>query len=266
MTPPRALARDTWSPRRRYRHSLWLLTSRDLRVRYSTSFLGYLWNVINPLAMSAIYYFVFTVVFHRDVGLEPYIVFLISGLLPWMWLNGAVSDSTRAFIKDAKLIRATKVNPTVWIARLSLAKGIEFIASIPVLIIFAVFAGATVSWQIVLFPLAILLQALLVFGIGLIVAPLVVFFRDLERATKLILRFAFYASPVVYDLSSLPENMQRLGALNPFAGILSLYRAGFFPETFDPSAVAISTVMVFVVLGIGALVFRSTYRAVLKEV
>lgn len=265
MTAP-THARDSWTPARRYRHSLWLLTSRDLRVRYSTSFLGYLWSVLDPLAMSAIYFFVFTVVFQRDVGFEPYIVFLLSGLLPWMWLSGAVSDSTRAFIKEARLIRSTKVPPTIWVARLTLAKGIEFLAALPVLALFAIFAGATLGWEVLLFPLGILLQAALVLGIGLLVAPLTVFFRDLERAVKLVLRFAFYATPIVYDLGDLPSNLQTLGAFNPLAGILSIYRSAFFPEALDWTAVAISAGMTGLVVLVGALVFRSSIRAVLKEV
>lgn len=266
VTAPLPRARDSWSPARRYRHSLWLLTARDLRVRYSTSFLGYLWSVLDPLAMSAIYFFVFTVVFQRDVGFEPYIVFLISGLLPWMWLSGAVTDSTRAFIKEARLIRSVRVPPTIWVARLTLAKGIEFVAAIPVLALFAIFAGAEVSWQLVLFPLGIVLQAVLVLGIGLIVAPLVMFFRDLERAARLVLRFAFYATPIVYDLGDLPESLHTLGALNPMAGILSLYRAGFFPEALDWIAVGIAALIAGLVLGVGVLVFRGTIRPVLKEV
>ena len=66
---------------RRYFHSLWLLSARDLRVRYSTSALGYLWSILDPLVMSLIYWFVFTQVFERTVGTEPYIVFLITALL-----------------------------------------------------------------------------------------------------------------------------------------------------------------------------------------
>src|SRR5690606_23599700 len=83
--------------------SLWLLSSRDLRVRYATGWLGYLWSVLDPLVMSGIYWFVFSQIFHRDVGAEPYIVFLICALLPWVWFNSSVTDFTRAFNKDAKL-------------------------------------------------------------------------------------------------------------------------------------------------------------------
>ena len=120
MTSP-ALPSRAWSPFSRYRRSLWLLTTRDLRVRYSTSALGYLWSILDPLVMAGIYWFVFTQVFHRPVGTEPYIVFLLAALLPWMWFNGAISDSTRAFLKDAKLVRSTMIPRTIWVNRIVLS-------------------------------------------------------------------------------------------------------------------------------------------------
>lgn len=263
--------RPPWTPFARYRHALWLLTRRDLRVRYSTSALGYVWSILDPLVMAGIYWFVFTQVFQRPVGSEPYIVFLLAALLPWMWFNGAVSDSTRAFLREAKLIRSTKIPRTIWVNRLVLSKGIEFLASIPVLALFVVFAflaGDTVTLNIdlVLFPVAIVLQTVLTVGIGLIVAPLVVFFRDLERATKLILRFLFYASPIIYGTSNLPEELQFWAAFNPLTGIFGLYRAGFFPGELDWFAVAVSALMSVAFLVIGILVFRRLERSVLKEI
>lgn len=239
---------------------------RDLRVRYSTSVLGYLWSILDPLVMAGIYWFVFTQVFSRTVGHEPYIVFLLSALLPWMWFNGAVSDSTRAFLREAKLIRSTRIPRTIWVARLVLSKGIEFVASIPVLALFALFSGATVHVEALLFPLAILIQAALTMGVGLIVAPLVVFFRDLDRATKLILRFLFYASPIIYGLSDLPAPLQGWAAANPLFGIISLYRAAFFPEQLNWAVVGVGCAVTAVILAIGILVFARTERAVLKEI
>ena len=250
----------------RYRHSLWLLTQRDLRVRYSTSMLGYFWSILDPLVMAGIYWFVFTQVFQRTVGNEPYIVFLLSALLPWMWFNGTVSDCTRAFLREAKLIRSTRIPRTIWVNRLVLSKGIEFVASIPVLLLFAVAAGAEVSAGAVLFPLAILMQTILTAGIGLIVAPLVVFFRDLERAVKLILRFLFYASPIIYGTADLPTELQFWAGFNPLSGLFSLYRAAFFPEQLDWTLVLISAVMSVLFLVVGLVVFTRTERAVLKEI
>jgi ABC-2 type transport system permease protein len=260
------LAHPRWTPSARYRRVLWLLTRRDLRVRYSTSVLGYFWSVLDPLVMASIYWFVFTQVFDRSVGEQPYIVFLLTALLPWTWFNGTISDCTRAFLREAKLIRSTKIPRTIWVNRLVLSKGIEFLASFPVVAVFAVATGAELHLGVLLVIPAIILQAILLMGIGLIVAPLVVFFRDLERAVKLALRFLFYASPVIYGMTDLPEALHGWAALNPLFGIFSLYRAAFFPDQVDWSAVTIGAGVSLALLGIGLAVFAKLERAVLKEI
>jgi ABC-2 type transport system permease protein len=216
--------------------------------------------------MAGIYWFVFTQVFQRPVGEEPYIVFLLTALLPWMWFNGAVSDCTRAYLREAKLIRSTKIPRTIWVNRLVLSKGIEFIASLPVLALFAISTGASLGWESLLFPLGVLLQTILLVGVGLIVAPLVVFFRDLERAVKLALRFLFYASPIIYGLADLPEGLGFWAAFNPLSGIFSIYRSAFFPGQLDWFAVGMSAIVSLLLLGLGMLIFSRTERAVLKEI
>jgi ABC-2 type transport system permease protein len=273
----------------RYRHSLWLLTKRDLRVRYSTSALGYFWSILDPLVMSAIYWFVFTQVFKRSVGEDPYIVFLLAALLPWMWFNGAISDCTRAFLREAKLIRSTTIPRTIWVNRLVLSKGIEFLASLPVIALFAIVSHASLNWNILFFPLAVLIQTILTVGVGLIVAPLVVFFRDLERAVKLFLRFLFYASPIIYSARDLPGGCTTAvaakhcaasvgqqadtlftwhfwAAFNPLTGIFSLYRSAFFPQELDWFLVSVAAIMSLLLLAVGFFVFKRCERAVLKEI
>ena len=250
---------------RRYLHSLWILSARDLRVRYATSALGYLWSVLDPLVMSLIYWFVFTQVFQRTVGHDPYIVFLITALLPWVWFNASVSDFTRAFNKDARLVRSTAIPRSIWVNRIVLSKGIEFLCSLPVLALFAIVAGAPVGWGLLWFPVAVLLQTILLVGLGLLVAPLCVLYSDLERTTKLILRVLFYASPIIYAVSDLPGIFPELAAFNPLSGIFTLYRMGFFPEVWDTLSVVVGAVMSILFLVAGMLVFRRLERPVLKE-
>ncbi|MET0724965.1 MAG: ABC transporter permease, partial [Leifsonia sp.] len=155
---------------------------------------------------------------------------------------------------------------TIWVNRIVLSKGIEFIASLPVLALFAIFSGAQVNINLLLFPLAIVLQGILTVGIGLIVAPLVVFFRDIERAVKLVLRLLFYASPIIYGTSDLPGNLQFWAAFNPLSGIFSIYRAGFFAVELNWFDIAVSAVMSVGFLVVGLLVFRRLERSVLKEI
>ena len=93
-----------------------------------------------------------------------------------------------------------------------------------------------------------------------------VFFRDLERATKLALRFLFYASPIIYGTRDLPESLHLLAAFNPLSGIFGLYRSAFFPEQLDLTEALVGAGMCFLLLAVGLAVFRSSERAVLKEI
>jgi len=253
---------------RRYLHSLWLLSARDLRVRYATSALGYLWSILDPLVMSAIYWFVFTVVFHRGgIGGEPYIVFLLSGLLPWVWFNSAVGDITKAFHKDARLVRSTAIPRSIWVNRIVLSKGVEFAFSLPVLVLFAAFAHPRVELNamILLFPLGVVLQAVLLVGLGLLIAPLCALWTDLERTTRLILRALFYASPIIYGLPDLPSPFREIALFNPLSGIFALYRAGLFPAQADAVAIGVAAVISLGLLALGGAVFRRLEPSVLKE-
>lgn len=245
--------------------SLRLLTVRDLKVRYSTSLLGYLWSILDPLIMSLIYWFIFTQLMDRSVGEAPYIVFLLCAMLPWVWFNSAVSDSTRAFLRDVKLVRSVALPRWIWVARIVCAKGAEFLLSLPVLVLFAIVNRAPVNWMLVLYPLGIVLMAILVLGLGLLISPLVVFFRDLERATKLVLRVLFYASPIIYGVSDLPSVAAPLAWVNPLSGIFSLFRAGFFPDQLNWALVGTSAAITAVIFVIGLLVFRRSVGGVLKE-
>ena len=257
---------------RRHLHSLWLLSARDLKVRYSTSWLGYLWSVLDPLVMSAIYWFVFTQVFHRDVGEDPYILFLISGLLPWMWFNSSVGDFTRAFKIDAKLVRSTAIPRWIWVGRTVLSKGVEFLLSLPVLAVFVVVVGLQQGWEHVHFgwgvlwlPVAIVFQALLLTGLGLIIAPLCVLFRDLERTAKLVLRALFYATPIIYGIGNLPDGFEWLEYANPLAGLFAMYRSMFFPGQWVAGPIGCAMAISVAVFVVGCFVIRALERPVLKE-
>ncbi len=264
--PASAPARRTtyWS---RYRHALLLLTMRDLKVRYTTSVLGYLWSIIDPLLMAAIYFVVFTYVFHRGGSSEePYIVFLLAGVLPWTWFNGNISDATRAFRSEGKLIRSVKIPRTIWVLRQVCSKGIEFVISLPVIAFFALInLKAPTFGSLIYLPLALVLQVVLTVGLNFIIAPMAVFLRDLERIVKLTLRLLFYGAPVLYHLEIGTPLLHFLYGLNPLAGILDLYRACFFPAVLDWGYVLQSAAVSVLLFAVGAVVFRRAVPRVLKE-
>ena len=149
--------------------------------------------------------------------------------------------------------------------RIVVSKGVEFLFSLPVLVLVAVFGGAQVSWALLAFPLAVLLQTTLLVGLGLIVAPLCVMFGDLERTTRLVLRALFYASPIIYGVGNLPGVFADIAAFNPLAGIFTLYRVGFFPDQWDTLTVVVGAAVSLGILGLGLVVFPRLERPVLKE-
>jgi ABC-2 type transport system permease protein len=252
------------------RDILRLLILRDLKVKYSDSKLGYLWSVLDPLLMSGVYWFVFTQIFARGVGREPYLLFLLCGMLPWNWANGVIRDSARALTADAKLVRSSNLSREVWILRVVGAKLMEFLFSLPVLVFFAVIYMRGPSWYILAWPLAMLIQTVFLVGIGLTLAPLAVLYTDVRRLLRVVLRVLFYLSPIIYGVRDVqdraPEWVAKIYILNPLAGVFDLYRAAFFPGFFSGwTEVVVGGVVAFLFLALGIVVFSRLEGRALKE-
>lgn len=214
-----------------YRRILKLLVSRDLKVRYAGSFLGYLWTILEPLMMSLVYWFIFTKIFHRAAGPDytPYMLYLVTGQLPWFWFNGAVTGTTRALRSEAQMVRSTNVPRELWVLRVVCAKYVEYLFGLPVLAVFALAYMVAPSPYIVLLPVSWLIEMTLVLGVGLLLAPLTVLIRDVERIVRIIMRVLFYASPVIYSIEQAPKALHTIYSFNPTVGFLQLSRAAFFP-------------------------------------
>jgi ABC-2 type transport system permease protein len=256
------------------RSVLWTLVIRDLRVRYSRSVLGYLWTILDPLLMSSIYFLVFVYIFKRDdLGHEPYFMFLVVGLLSWQWFSGSLSDTSRALIQESKLVRSTNLPREMWVLRVVLSKGIEYVLSLPVLVFFIIVylvrGELHLNWWLLLFPLGAVLQAVALIGIGLILAPVTALVTDTQRVVRILIRVLFYATPVIYAGHLVPAPYDKVTWLNPMAGILEIMRAGLFPHDRFPilwGAIVASAVISFGLLVVGFTVFSRLERAVLKEI
>lgn len=250
------------------------LVTRDLRVRYAQSWLGYIWTVLDPLLMSLIYFVVFVGIFKRDdLGHRPYFLFLIIGLLSWQWFSAATTDSSRAMISEARLVRSTSLPRMIWVLRVVASKGVEYILSLPVLIgfsiIYLVKGELNINGWLVLFPVGVMVQFCTLMGLGLILAPLTVLVTDMERVVRIALRMGFYATPIIYTGHLVPEPWDRLTWLNPMTGVVEMMRAGFFSHDKYPimwGPIAVSSVAALVLLFIGSQVFSRLERSVLKEI
>ena len=218
-----------------YRRILWLLVARDLKVRYAGSALGYVWTVLEPLLMSLIYWFVFTQIFHRNAGpnFSPFLLYLVSGQLAWAWFGGGVNGVTRALRAEAQMVRSSNVPRELWVLRVVASKAVEYLFSLPVLVIFAAAYVVAPTEYTILLPLGWLLEGALIIGMGLILAPATVLVRDLERIVPIFMRVMFYASPVLYSISQVPPSIRAVFSINPTVGFLTITHAMFFPAAIN---------------------------------
>lgn len=252
-----------------YRRILKLLVRRDLKVRYAGSILGYVWSVLDPLLMSLVYWVIFTKLFRRNVGYSPYILFLVSGQLMWAWFNGAVTSSARALRSEAQMVRSSNVPREIWVVRTICSKGVEYLLSLPVLALFAIGYLKAPNWHLVFLPVALLMLFVLLLGIGLLLAPLSVLVRDIERVVPIVLRVMFYMSPIIYSTEVVARRSPALVhfySYNPLVGPLLLGRSAFFARELNWTYVWHSAIGIVVVFAVGLFTFIRLERQVLKEI
>ncbi|MCX4387057.1 ABC transporter permease [Micromonospora peucetia] len=264
-----------------HRTSLRILVRRDLAVKYQQSMLGYLWSLIEPLGMGAIYWFVFGVLYSRDTNrhlgdaADSYPLFLLTGIFAWMWTSSALSEATNALTGQARLITTMNVPRQVFPIGRVTGRFAEYAAGLPILLAIAVgyaaYGRIELGWSLLALPLAVAVQAVLLVGLALLLSAVNVLMRDVERFMRLVIRVLFYATPIIYPLSlvrdaDLPGWLKIAYELNPLVGIFQLHHAVWYPDEFPDARLLATTVGVsLLVLAAGWWSFRRLEPAVLKE-
>jgi ABC-2 type transport system permease protein len=243
-----------------------LLVRRDLKVRYADSYLGYVWSILEPLCMSLVYWVVMVKVLNRHAPEKPYLIFLLSGQLAWFWFNGTITAVMRSMRTEAPLIRSTSLPREVWVVRVILSKAVEYFFSLVVLAAFVAVYRKSITPEIVLFPIGLLLQALMLLGLGLILAPVTVLVKDMDKVVPIVLRILFYFSPILYSIYQVPKAVRPYLEFNPLIGIFSFYRAAFFHGELKTQYIVLSVGTTLVLLALGVFTFRRLEPAVLKEI
>ncbi len=274
-----ARTRAIWVNRRILR----ILIVRDLKVRYSDSVLGFAWTLLDPLLLTLVYWFVFGVIVARGAPEEqPYILWLLTGILPFQWTAHVLGDSGRLLGNDAKLVTSSSLPREIWVLRSVSSRFIEFLFTLPITVVFVLFfvvftdQKITVTWWLLIIPLAFAVQFLFNVGLALTLSPLCMLYPDVHRIVRVFTTLYRYLSPVIYGLGALTLVFEKNGwpdwllwvyALNPLAGILNTYHAVLFPDnTSDVVALlALATALSALGFVIGWRLFRRLEPRVLKE-
>jgi len=248
------------------------LVSKDLKVRYKRSVLGFAWFLLKPLFSMVVYYFVFTRILRFGGAIPHFSLFLLTGLLPWNFFSSSLTASTTSLLDNHRLIRS------IYFPRMALPLGevvanlVHLLLALVVLEILLICFGHIPGLSLILVLPALILLTLMTAGIGMLLSIGNVFYRDVRQFIEVLLLAWFYASPIIYPLDSIgvdiiqSQTLTQILRFNPVSGFMEIMHSIFYAGTWPPLWCWISLGSWSIVLLLaGISVFRRAEPVVVKE-
>ena len=242
----------------RYRDLLFILTQRDIKLRYKQTVLGAAWAILQPLATMLVFSLFFGRVAANPSSNVPYPLFVLAGLVPWMFFASAIALAGQSVVGSGDLV--TKI----YFPRLIIPLGavaaclVDFAIAFGLLVTtMAVFRCAP-GWTSLMVPLLTLGLVLAAIGVGVFLAALTVAYRDFRHVVPFLVQFWMFATPSIYMQTGTGVGpvLRYLLPLNPAYGLIANFRQALLGGAIDLYSLAASGIVSMVVLALGCLYFR----------
>ena len=232
------------------------LVSRDIKLKYRRSFLGYIWSVLNPLLIMIVMTVVFSAMFKRNI--ENYPVYLLCGRMMYEFMTTSTNGAMRSVTGNASLLKKTYIPKYIFTIAKVTSCLIDFVFTLGALFIVMLATGAKFHWQLVMMPLVILQIYIFCCGLGFLLAQLHVFFRDIQYIYKAITTAWMYLTPIFYPLEQLPDVVQLLvKSVNPMYYYVAQFRdIVLYGQVPGPRIFWGGWIIAFVMLFIGVCSFK----------
>jgi lipopolysaccharide transport system permease protein len=258
IEPGRA-ERNYWKDLWRYRELFYILSWRDLKVRYKQTIIGVVWSVLRPLLTMMIFTFVFGNIakFQPPPGVN-YAVLVFAGLLPWQFFSAGLSEASNSLIGNERLISKVYFPRMIIPAASVITSLVDFMISLGIMFILLLWFRTVPSANLVFLPLFIIVAFFASFGVGLWLTALNVKYRDFKHVVPFLVQIGLYISPVGFssDVASkiIPEKFRLLYYLNPMAGVIDGFRWCFFgdktPIYWTGMFLSFAVIIIFLLIGI----------------
>ena len=207
-----------------YRELLKNLVSRDLKVRYRNSALGFVWCLLNPFLMMIVFTLVFTILM-RNTTIPAYPVYILTGILAWNFHSTSVTGSVSSIVGNSSLVMKVYFPREVLPISVVLSNAVNFVLALSVLFVMILIFQIPLSLSLLMLPVVLVIQITFSTGLALFISALTVSFRDVEVITETLLLAWFFLTPVFYRPEDLyPDSARLMYILNPMASIISAYR------------------------------------------
>ncbi len=251
--------KNYWKDLWRYRELFYILSWRDLKVRYKQTIIGVIWSVLRPLLTMMIFTFVFGQIakFTAPPGVE-YAVLVFAGLLPWQFFAAGLSEASNSLIGNERLISKVYFPRMIIPAASVITSLVDFLISLGIMFILLLWYRTVPSINLVFLPLFIIMAFFASFGVGLWLTALNVKYRDFKHVVPFLIQIGLYLSPVGFtsDKAStlIPEKFRMLYYLNPMAGVIDGFRWCFFgdktPIYWTGMFLSLAVIIIFLLIGI----------------
>lgn len=247
-----------------YRELLKTSVKKEIRGRYKNSFLGVIWSFLNPLLQIMVYAIVFPLILRNTQ--ENYVIFLCCGLIPWTFFSTGINRSAFTIIENGNIVKKVFFPREILPISVITSEAVNFMISTIIILAFVILGGLGISKYIVFYPLILIVQYFLVLGISFIISSITVYLRDIQHFIGVLLQLLFYAAPVVYAPSSIPENFKWILNLNPMTYIINAYRDIFYNQV-KPDFVGLGTILIVSILicVIGQFIFNKLQKGFAEQ-
>src|SRR5438094_2420351 len=216
-----------WKELWAYRELLYVLTMRDIKVRYKQTVLGFAWAIIQPFMMMV----VFSVFFGRLANMPsdgfPYPIFVYAALLPWTFFANSITSSANSLVGSANLVSKVYF-PRLIIPLSSVGSGlVDFAIAGGILLLLMVYYGVGWTANLFIVPILVIAAAFTALGVGTFLAALNVAYRDFRYVVPFLVQFWMFATPAIYMQlgEQTPAGVKAILTLNPLNGLVAAFRA-----------------------------------------
>ncbi|MCK2097406.1 ABC transporter permease [Thauera aromatica] len=241
---------------------LWSFARQELVDRYAGSALGFAWAFVQPVVTL----FIFVVIFGQIMAgrlpgvasIHGYGVYLVAGMLPWLAFSNTLSRTASVFVDKKGVISKVGLSLPMLPVFVVLAESVTFVIALGLFLVFLVAVGFPLKPQLLLLPWVFLIQQVLALGLGIILAVLNVFLRDVREFVGILTQLWFWLTPIVWVPQIVPGNLlQILRLTNPMLPLTTAYQAMFLPErTPDYAALMVVTVLACALLGVAYILVK----------
>ena len=207
------------------------LVVTDFKLRYQGSVLGYLWTLLKPLGIFTILYVVFVRFLKFGAGIEHFPVYLLLGIVLWGFFSEATVNGMQAIVSRGDLLRKIKFPRWIVVVSGTISASVNLGFNLIIVFLFMIINGVEITWAVLWFPLILIELFVFSLAVAFFLAAAYVKYRDLGHIWEIILQGAFYATPILYPLSLIPDNAAKILLLSPVAQIIQAARASLINPT-----------------------------------